>query len=155
MKAKSQTPALSKGRWFIVAGIKLSLSALSVASALAGVAGVLFCVVTLIWSIFRSDYMFPLPEYIPISCGIVFLFCFSLLTWLRQRQIQFVAPNLARKTGPLPEVETLVRPSDLPPAQQSAELLRGAHIGQETAPEELLRATNAGEPQGTISTPRT
>ena len=40
----------------------------------------------------------------------------------------------------LPEVETLVRASDLPTSRQQAELLRVAKPGQETPPEELLRA---------------
>ena len=41
----------------------------------------------------------------------------------------------------LPETETLVRPSDLPPSHLQAELLRAAPQGSETPPEELLRAT--------------
>ena len=41
----------------------------------------------------------------------------------------------------LPQQETLIRPSDLPPSQQQAELLRAAQHGIETPTEELLRAT--------------
>ncbi len=52
-----------------------------------------------------------------------------------------MVPVTRHKTGDLPEVETLVRASDLPPSHQQAELLRAAQPGQETSPEELLRAT--------------
>jgi hypothetical protein len=54
-----------------------------------------------------------------------------------------VALITRHNTGSLPEVETLVRGSDLPPSQQQAELLRAVKSGQETSPEELLRATEA------------
>jgi len=57
-----------------------------------------------------------------------------------------VALLTKHNTGDLPEVETLVRASDLPPLHQQAELLRAAQPKQETPPEELLRATN--EQQG-------
>ena len=45
----------------------------------------------------------------------------------------------------LPEVETLVRGSGLPPSYQQAELLRIVQTGQETSPEELLRATHGSK----------
>jgi hypothetical protein len=40
----------------------------------------------------------------------------------------------------LPQEETLVRPSDLPPSHQQSVLLRAAQHGSETPAEELLRA---------------
>jgi hypothetical protein len=49
-------------------------------------------------------------------------------------------------TGQLPEVETLVRASDLPTSHQQANLLRAAPQGSETPAEELLRAaTTTGQ----------
>ena len=51
--------------------------------------------------------------------------------------VTLIVPN----TAPLPPPEdTLLRASDLPPSHQQAELLRAAKPGQETPPEELLRA---------------
>jgi predicted membrane metal-binding protein len=137
---KPQKRLVGKGRYYTVVGIKISLSAVSVVLAIAGVAGVVFCAVTMIWSIFRPDYMFPLPEYIPIFCVIIFLFCCSLHVWLWQRQIKPVAPIMRHNTGDLPEVETLVRASNLPRSHQQAELLRAAGQEAETPPEQLLRA---------------
>lgn len=129
-------------------GMKISLSTISVASACAGVAGIVFCFLTMMWSIFRPDYMFPLPEYIPLGCGIVVLFCFSLQAWLWQRQIKPVSPVALSNASDLLAVDTLVRPSDLPPTHQQAELLRAPTSGQETPPEELLRATATRGPEG-------
>ncbi len=45
----------------------------------------------------------------------------------------------------LPEVETLVRGSDRPAIDHHADLLRAAKPGQETPPEELLRATQGSK----------
>lgn len=45
-----------------------------------------------------------------------------------------------RNTGDLPAVETLVRGSEQPPAEAQSELLRAARHGEETTPEQLLRA---------------
>jgi len=58
-------------------------------------------------------------------------------------KIEEVTPLTKTNTGSLPEVETLVRPSDLAPSHQKAELLRAAQHSQETPPEELLRAGQA------------
>ena len=52
-------------------------------------------------------------------------------------EVTFIAPKTALV---LPPEESLLRPSDLPPSHQQAELLRAAKPGQETPPEELLRA---------------
>lgn len=57
------------------------------------------------------------------------------------RAIEPVTFRIPAHTGHLPEVESLVRPSDLAPSHQQAELLRAARSGQETPTEELLRAT--------------
>ncbi len=53
-----------------------------------------------------------------------------------------------RNHHPAPSEECLVRPSDLPPSQQQAELLRPGQSGQETPPEELLRATCGQDREG-------
>ncbi len=141
MSEKPKKRLVSKGRYCMGIGMKISLSAISVASAVGAVAGVLFCVITMMWSIFRSDYMFPLPEYIPIFCGIIFLLCFSLQAWLWQRRIKPVISRTSYNTGDLPASETLVRASNRPPSHQQSELLRAAQLGAETLPEELLRAS--------------
>ena len=81
-----------------------------------------------------------------ILAGVIILSIASLLPLLGWRlgKAAFVAervtPITRRNTGDIPEVESLVRPSDLPPSHQQAELLRAAKPGQETPPEELLRA---------------
>ncbi len=142
---KPQKRLMGKGRYYTVVGIKVSLSAVSVVFAIAAVAGVLFCAVTMAWSIFRPDYMFPLPEYIPLFCVIIFLFCCSLQVWLWQRQIKPVAAITRHNTGDLPDVETLVRASNLPPSHQQAELLRASGQGAETPAEQLLRAAQGEE----------
>jgi hypothetical protein len=68
-------------------------------------------------------------------------------TWLARfffaeaRKITPVALLTKASARDLPEVEVLVRGSDLPPPAQQAELLRAAGKGAETPPEQLLRAT--------------
>jgi len=60
-------------------------------------------------------------------------------------QMKPVAPSSKHNTNYHSDANTLVRPSDLPPSQQQAELLRGVGTPvQETPPAELLRATNSG-----------
>jgi len=56
-------------------------------------------------------------------------------------KIEEVTPLTKNNTGDLPETETLVRASDLPPSDQQAELLRAALPSSKSPPEELLRAT--------------
>ena len=68
-------------------------------------------------------------------------FCVCMLFHMRARTIEPIVQVTRHNTGSLPEVETLVRASDLPPSHQQAELLRAAQPVQETPPEELLRAT--------------
>jgi len=48
----------------------------------------------------------------------------------------------------LPEVETLVRPSDLPTSQQEGELLRATEYSTQTSPELLLRAAQGDKTDG-------
>jgi len=67
--------------------------------------------------------------------------------WLfkKERKIERVSPITTRTTSSLPPEETLVRPSDLPPSQQQAELLRAAQYGKGTPAEELLRASTTDD----------
>ena len=62
----------------------------------------------------------------------------SRKSWKTLRALQPI--NFA-DIAALPEIETLVRASDLPPSYQQAELLRATPQGSETPLEELLRAT--------------
>jgi len=57
------------------------------------------------------------------------------------RKMPPIAPITPQNAKQLPEIETLVRASNLPPSHQQAELLRATSQGSETPPEELLRAT--------------
>ena len=58
------------------------------------------------------------------------------------QQIEPVELITKHNVKDLPEVETLVRASDLPHSLPQAELLRAAAQGSETPAEELLRATH-------------
>ena len=60
----------------------------------------------------------------------------------KAQRIEPVALLKRQSVIPLPEAETLVRASELPPSHQQAELLRAAPQGSETPVAELLRATN-------------
>ena len=82
-------------------------------------------------------------------CGVLLGVPFVTAVWFgvslfkAGARMEPVAPITRHNTGQLPEIETLVRASDLPPSHQQAELLRAAPQGSETPPEELLRATAA------------
>ena len=56
------------------------------------------------------------------------------------RKIAHVELITRHNTGNLPAAETLVRPSDLPPTYQQAELLRAVRDTPASPPEQLLRA---------------
>jgi len=72
-------------------------------------------------------------------------FCGCMPFFIRARTIEPVAAIIRHNSGQLPEVETLVRASEVPPPHHQAELLRGvAPPTSETPPEELLRATLKG-----------
>jgi hypothetical protein len=67
-------------------------------------------------------------------------YCFK-----EERKVERVKFVTKRTSHLLPPEESLVRPSDLPPSRQQAELLRAAPQGSETPAEELLRATTVGQ----------
>jgi hypothetical protein len=120
-------------------------------SLLAGSVGILFLVVGvgIIW-LGSSDFEGPSTIGSRIFftvAGIVFVglsiaaMCAAkaIITAIRDTPpVQLVTKEAARH---LTSAEILVRPSDISPAHQQAELLRAAKPGQETPPEELLRAT--------------
>jgi hypothetical protein len=62
-----------------------------------------------------------------------------------EQKVERVAPATQQNTQHLPEIQTLVRPSDLPPSHQPAELLRMAQSGDATPADELLRITRSGQ----------
>ncbi|MCW3097909.1 MAG: hypothetical protein JWL77_3527 [Chthonomonadaceae bacterium] len=73
------------------------------------------------------------------ACAVIW---FSKRFFVEAKEIEWVQPITVHNAHLLPVQETLVRPSDLPPSHQQAELLRAAPQGSETPPEELLRATH-------------
>lgn len=82
-----------------------------------------------------------------VCSGFLIGFCIAgmwvaVSLWKKGKQIEPVSPITHHNTGNLPAVETLVRASDSPPTDLPAQLLRVARHGQETPPEELLRATS-------------
>ncbi|MCW3098546.1 MAG: hypothetical protein JWL77_4164 [Chthonomonadaceae bacterium] len=72
--------------------------------------------------------------------GLGALWCAKYL-FREAKQIAPVALLTKASLNRLPEIETLVRASDVPPSHQQAELLRAAQYGKETPAEELLRAS--------------
>jgi hypothetical protein len=74
-----------------------------------------------------------------------FLLLTAIPLWLESRDswktVRALQPINFADTTAIPEEETLVRASDIPPSHQQAELLRAAPQGSETLAEELLRAT--------------
>ncbi len=65
----------------------------------------------------------------------------STKMFARIEKIEPVALLTKENAKHLPETETLVRASDLPPTHQQTELLRAVRDIAETPPEQLLRAT--------------
>ena len=61
--------------------------------------------------------------------------------FVEAKQIKPVRPVIAHNAHRFLPKEILLRSSELPSSQQQVELLRAAQPGQETPPEELLRAT--------------
>jgi len=76
-----------------------------------------------------------------VAFGVFYRECCSYRSCWSAQEIEPVAPITRHNTGRLPEIETLVRPSDIPLSHQRAELLRATEPGQETPAEELLRST--------------
>ncbi len=90
----------------------------------------------------------PLPPaltdrawFIPFGIFGATSLCFTRVLFKRVEQIRPVALITKHTAKRLPEVETLVRGSDLPSSSSQAELLRAAGKGAETPSEHLLRAT--------------
>jgi hypothetical protein len=107
---------------------------------------------TLLWGAFEPEWRSTLGLWVVLAgllcaVGSVTLWGgFRMLT--NVKNAEKIAPITRHNTGDLPEVETLVRSSDLRPSHQQAELLRAAKPGQETPPEELLRAAQTNRDNG-------
>ena len=119
--AKGTNTAVSGA--FMIAGAVLALGAL-VAFLFVGDYG--------IWSLLTGGVL-----------GLLGYACVRISEDINQdsRQMERVALLTKHNTGELPEVESLVRASDVPASQQQTELLRAAQHGKVTPPEELLRAS--------------
>jgi hypothetical protein len=76
------------------------------------------------------------------GCIAAFLMSVGFCLSRTRRSIKPVAPITRHTVNLLPAEEILVRPSDAPPSQQEAELLRAAMHGHATPAEEMLRATS-------------
>jgi hypothetical protein len=88
-----------------------------------------------------SGSLIGLCAGVPLSVfGLIGIFMSKTL-FEKVEEMEPIALLTKENAKQLPEVETLVRASDLPPSHQQAELLRAAQTGPETPPEELLRAT--------------
>ncbi|MCW3053425.1 MAG: hypothetical protein JWN14_2595 [Chthonomonadales bacterium] len=81
-------------------------------------------------------YTLALP-FVGISA---FFLWISKNIWTMASEIKHVTPITHKNNHFLPAKETLVRASNVPPAQQQAELLRATQVGTEIPPEQLLRA---------------
>lgn len=82
------------------------------------------------------------PKQLRLAYG--FFWC-AREAFFKATSIEEVAPITERNAHLLPTEETLLRGSSPPPTVQQAELLRAIQAGQETAKEELLRATTGEE----------
>ncbi len=136
------TRLVSKGQYLKTLGEK---GVTHVAGAFFGLLGVSFFLISLfsLYGCFSSGSFSKVFIFIAVVSLILSLgaFCGCKSFFTSAQEIETVAPITRHNTGHLPEAETLVRASNLPPSHQQAELLRAAQTGQETPAEELLRAT--------------
>jgi hypothetical protein len=99
----------------------------------------------LLWEAFQPGAGFFAPAMIALGTIVCTVGCVAIWYGYHMfRSVKYaekVTLITRHNTGDLPEVETLVRSSELPLTDQKAELLRAAKAGKETSPEELLRAT--------------
>jgi len=145
----SEKPKKQLVGWSVYLITLCQRTALRGAASFSGCAGVIFllaAIVTLIRVIvLHQDLNLSTSEFILGMAGIgaigLLLLFLSSLFFQDVKEIEPVAPITRHNVGDLSEFGTLVRPSDLPPSQQQAELLRAAQPGHEMPPEELLRAT--------------
>ena len=111
--------------------------------------GFLIVLLRIIWlaEALRSDATLPVDTTSTIawfgllsvlSVGIIW---YGIKIFKAAERIEPVAPITRHNTGDLPEVETLVRASNVPPSHPQEELLRAVRQPLDTPPEQLLRAT--------------
>ena len=132
MSGKPKTRLVSKGRYLCVMSTRTTLTA---AYIFCGILGAAALVKSALLFLFEGGRGFD------FACGGAYMFYLSISFYQQTLRIERVAPITHRNTHRLPPEESLVRPSELPPSQQQAELLRAAPFGRETPPAELLRAT--------------
>jgi hypothetical protein len=148
MSEKPQKRLVSKRRYACMVVSRTTLLVCSVLFALEGARDV-FGIVKSIGTLAGQglNFNFPLVLLLCVATlippGMIFVaFCL----WKKERTIERVAPITKLTIGvALPEAETLVRASDLPPSHQQTELLRATQYGKETPAEELLRASTDGQ----------
>lgn len=152
----SEPPAqkiVSKKQYLILRSKKLGLYSLS--AALTVVAGALLIDTAIHVVHWKNGSNFLIPGLIgaAISCLgsalwglIMFASTVTLIdrTRKRARAMMPVQPLTDRNVHLLPPQETLVRSSEMPPAEQQSILLRPVQKGPETPPEQLLRAGRGG-----------
>jgi len=100
-------------------------------------------VILSIINVFRGDFLGIVAGSIGVGMAWVGLRMNRMAkNWIKEAQQIAPVALLTKSTAKqLPEVETLVRGSDRPLTDPQDELLRAAQQGQQTPPEQLLRAT--------------
>ena len=140
-------------RWDVYLWSVCKRTILRVSASGLGIFGVGILLMTIVGVVRFGVFQQDLKQSLVSFCIAIGMYCgagIGLLRWAKSlsrkaQKIEPVAPITRHNTGNLPEVETLVRASDLPPSHQQAELLRAVQNGKETPPEELLRATTKNE----------
>jgi hypothetical protein len=143
MSEKPRKRLVSKGQYLAVMGEKLSLNVFGGLQLAFGLTGVV-----LLWALWKSGFAVNPDTQDETEVFATAISAVSLLLLVSSRfllkkasKIESVALITTHAAHLLPPKETLGRPSHLPPADQQSELLRAAQLGQETATDELLRAT--------------
>ena len=144
MSEKPQKRLVSQGRYARLITKRTALTLGSVVSLGVGLVTLVGSVISF-WTAFYNGSLL-----VPSTCMLTTIhrFCISagmffaaFRFYKNEQKVERVVPITKRSSHLLPPEETLVRPSDLSPSQQQAELLRAAPQGSETPAEELLRAT--------------
>ena len=144
MGKQSQKRLVSKGRYIWLIGNKVGLY--SLVSLLLGI-GLIGALLTLVSSVQVWMGNQAINSCIPPICfAITYPILWSARSLFRKATaIEPVQPVTERNAHRLPQKLTIVRSSEIPPTEQQAELLRAAQTGQETPPEQLLRAVAGDE----------
>ena len=160
MSGKPQKRLVSKGQYLWIMGMKTTLYVAATGVVCLGLAGLVLNIYGSWDDVSRTagstdlETAIPLGRFTPtdhiyflVLGAILSVTCLAII-WLgksmfkKAQRVEPVALLKRQSVIPLPEAETLVRASDLPPSHQQDELLRAAPQGSETPAAELLRATN-------------